>query len=64
VKTEIRYMEDAATQSLHDRSLIDHLISTFHSRDNDTAPADEPRRPVYDLIRTEWEPTFTFGTRR
>lgn len=54
--------DEAATQSVHDRSLIDHLITTFHS-DEDPAPAGEPQRAVYDLIRREWPPKLTLGTR-
>lgn len=56
--------DEAATQSIHDRSLIDHLIATFHSDDDGRVPAGERPKPVYDLIRREWPSSLTFGTAR
>ena len=55
--------DEADLQSVHDRSLIDHLVATFHSTDEDRTPASEQRRAVYDLIRTEWPQSLTLGTR-
>lgn len=63
MRTETYPSDDAAEQSTHDRSLIDHLIATFHSDSPDVAVAPEPRQAIYDQIRREWPPSLTLGTR-
>jgi hypothetical protein len=63
VQMRIQSADEAAAQSVHDRSLIDHLVATFHSPEEDQAPASEQQRAVYDLIRTEWPQSLTLGTR-
>jgi hypothetical protein len=63
VQTQIQPSDEATEQSVHERSLIDHLVATFHSADDEPAPVSEPSKAVYDLIRTEWAPTFNYGTR-
>jgi hypothetical protein len=46
-------------QAIHDRSVIDHLVGTFH---NAPAPANETERTIsashtlYHQIRKEWTP--------
>jgi hypothetical protein len=63
VQTQAQSTDEAAVQSVHDRSVIDHLVATFHSAGEDSAPRSEERRAVYDLIRTEWPQSLTLGTR-
>jgi hypothetical protein len=63
VQMQTQSADEAAVQSVHDRSLIDHLVATFHSAGEDRAPASEQPRAVYDLIRTEWPQSLTLGTR-
>jgi hypothetical protein len=55
--------DEAAMQSVQDRSLIDHLVATFHSADDEPTPASEQSRAIYDLIRTELPQSLTLGTR-
>jgi hypothetical protein len=63
VQIEIQSVDEASLQLVQDRSLIDHLVATFHA-DEDQAPASAHQpRPVYDLIRTEWPQSLTLGTR-
>ena len=61
VQTQTQSTDEAALQSVHDRSMIVHLVTTFHSTDEDRAPASEQPRAVYDLIRTEWPQSLTLG---
>jgi len=63
VQAQTQSADEASVQSVHDRSLIDHLVATFHSADEDRAAASEQPRAVYDLIRTEWPQSLTLGTR-
>ncbi len=55
--------DEAAEQIIHDRSLIDHLIATFHSDSRDGAAEAAEPRAVYDQIRREWPASLTLGTR-
>ncbi len=55
--------DEAAEQIIHDRSLIDHLIATFHSDSRDGVVEAEPPQAVYDQIRREWPPSLTLGKR-
>jgi hypothetical protein len=63
VQIEIQSADEDSLQSVQDRSLIDHLVATFHSDEEDQAPARAEPRPVYDLIRTEWPQSLNLGTR-
>ncbi|HEX6841665.1 MAG TPA: hypothetical protein VF113_09045 [Stellaceae bacterium] len=54
--------DESAKQIVHDRSLIDHLVATFHS-DSPDEPAAAPAEAVYDLIKREWPENLTLGTR-
>lgn len=63
MQIDIQSADEASRQSVEDRSLIDHLVATFHSDEEDPTPAGEQPRPVYDLIRTEWPQSLTLGTR-
>ncbi len=56
-------LDEAAKQSIQDRSLIDHLVTTFHSADSEALPASESPQAMYDLIRKEWPQSLTLGTR-
>ena len=55
--------DESAKQIVQDRSLIDHLVSTFHSDSPDDAPAAAPAEAVYHLIKREWPENLTLGTR-
>jgi hypothetical protein len=55
--------DESAKQIVHDRSLIDHLVATFHSDSPDDEPAAAPAEAVYDLIKREWPENLTLGTR-
>jgi hypothetical protein len=55
--------DDSARQIVQDRSLIDHLVSTFHSDGPDDGQAAEPAEAVYNLIKREWPENLTLGTR-
>lgn len=55
--------DDSAKQIVQDRSLIDHLVATFHSERRDEEPAAGPVEPVYHLIKREWPLDLTHGTR-
>ena len=56
-------VDDSARQIVQDRSLIDHLVSTFHSDSQEDAPAAAPAQTVYHLIKREWPENLTLGTR-
>lgn len=55
--------DESATQVVHDRSLIDHLIAIFHS-DSREEPAAEPTEAAYHLIKREWPANLTLGIGR
>jgi hypothetical protein len=55
--------DESAKQIVQDRSLIDHLVATFHSDSPDDAPA-APAEAVYNLIRREWPENLALGSRR
>jgi hypothetical protein len=50
--------DESAQQSIHDRSVIDHLVATFHSETRDEKPEAVRAEAVYDLIRREWPATL------
>lgn len=63
MRAEAHPCDEAAEQIVHDRSLIDHLITTFHSDSRDGTPAAEQPQAIYDQIRREWPSSLTLGTR-
>jgi hypothetical protein len=56
-------VDDSAKQIVQDRSLIDHLVATFHSGPHDEEAAPAPAEPVYHLIKREWPFELTQGKR-
>ena len=56
--------DESAKQIVQDRSLIDHLVATFHSDNPEDEPATAPAEAVYDLIRREWPENLALGSRR
>jgi len=56
--------DESAKQIVQDRSLIDHLVTTFHSDNPEHEPAAAPAEAVYDLIRREWPENLALGSRR
>lgn len=56
--------DESAKQIVQDRSLIDHLVATFHSDSADDEPAAAPADAVYDLIRREWPENLALGSPR
>ena len=56
--TAIQAGDKSEQQSIHDRSVIDHLVATFHSETRDEKPAEVPAEAVYNLIRREWPATL------
>jgi hypothetical protein len=57
-------MDETAQQSIHDRSVIDHLVATFHSEASLTEPVRDRTPALYDQIRREWPADLALGTRR
>lgn len=56
--------DESAKQIVQDRSLIDHLVATFHSDIADDEPAAVPAEAVYNLIRREWPENLALGSPR
>lgn len=56
--------DESARQVVHDRSLIDHLVATFHSDSRDDEPAAEPAEAAYHLIKREWPVNLRLGVGR
>ena len=56
--------DDSAKQIVQDRSLIDHLVATFHSDNPEDEPAEAPAEAVYNLIRREWPENLALGSQR
>ena len=56
-------LDEATQQSIHDRSVIDHLVETFHSARGIHAPQQAKTPKIYDQIRREWPFELTLGTR-
>ena len=56
--------DESAKQIVQDRSLIDHLVATFHSDSLEDGPAEAPAEAVYDLIRREWPENLALGSPR
>jgi hypothetical protein len=55
-------VDESARQIVQDRSLIDHLVSTFHSDSPDDGPTAAPTEAVYHLIKREWPENLALGT--
>jgi hypothetical protein len=56
-------VDDSAKQIVQDRSLIDHLVATFHSERRDDEAMEAPAEPVYHLIKREWPFDLTLRSR-
>ena len=52
------WRKDMKRQAIHDRSVIDHLVGTFHTRRtaNQTEQAISSSHSLYHQIRKEWSP--------
>jgi len=60
----VETMDETAQQSIHDRSVIDHLVATFHAEARAAEPVRDRTPALYDQIRREWPADLTLGTRR
>jgi hypothetical protein len=60
----VETMDETAQQSVHDHSLIEHLVATFHAEASPTEPMRDRTPALYDQIRREWPADLALGTRR
>jgi hypothetical protein len=53
------WRKEMKQQAIHDRSVIDHLVGTFHTTRqpaNETARSISSSHALYHQIRKEWTP--------
>jgi hypothetical protein len=53
------WRKEMKQQAIHDRSVLDHLVGTFHTRrvpSNETEAAMTASHALYHQIRKEWNP--------